>query len=102
MKKRISKKNLNKISGLGNLKNIKEITDKQWEKIIQVLPPNSGIGRPRADDRKTINGILWVLSRNSKWSDIPKRYGSPSTCQSRFMLWERNGVWKSIIKTLYH
>ncbi len=38
-----------------------ELTDAQWERIAPLLPPAKGIGRRRADDRPTLNGILYVL-----------------------------------------
>jgi predicted DNA-binding transcriptional regulator YafY/transposase len=82
-----------------NLTNI-ELTDKQWELIKSVLPSKSGRGRPRVNDREIINGILWVLINNSTWADIPRKYGPHSTCNSRFLSWQKQGIWKSICKTL--
>ena len=39
-----------------------EITDEHWRRLEPLLPPlRKGRGRPRADDRKTLNGILYVL-----------------------------------------
>ena len=40
-----------------------ELTDEQWENLAPLLPPRRSRGRPRADDRKTLNGILYVLGR---------------------------------------
>lgn len=34
-----------------------ELTDKQWELIAPLLPKRAWTGRPRGEDRKTINGI---------------------------------------------
>jgi transposase len=38
-----------------------ELGDEQWELIVPLLPTYKKRGRPRADDRRTLNGILWVL-----------------------------------------
>jgi transposase len=38
-----------------------ELTDAQWALIQPQLPPPKKRGRPRAQDRRTINGILYVL-----------------------------------------
>ncbi len=39
-----------------------ELTDEQWQHLRHLLPlPRKGRGRPRADDRQTLNGILYVL-----------------------------------------
>ena len=36
-----------------------ELTDEQWQQLRPLLPlPRKGRGRPRADDRQTLNGIL--------------------------------------------
>lgn len=75
---------------------MEDLTDKQWEQIAPLLPPPKHMGRPRADDRKTLDGILWVLHTGARWKDLPERYGSPSTCHRRLQEWEREGVWEHI------
>ena len=57
-----------------------ELSDGQWEFIEPLLPPQPMTGRPRADDRRTINGILYVLVTGCKWGDMPRKYGAPVTC----------------------
>ena len=40
------------------------LTDEQWENTEPLLAPNSlgpKSGRPRCDDRKVLEGILWIL-----------------------------------------
>lgn len=57
-----------------------EVTEAQWERIHPFLPPpHRGRGRPRADDRKVLNGILFVLRTGCCWEDIPREYASPAT-----------------------
>jgi hypothetical protein len=36
----------------------------------------SRLGRPRADDRRTVNGILFVLRTGCRWHDLPREYGT--------------------------
>ena len=38
-----------------------ELTEQQWRRLKRLVPPPRRLGRPRADDRRTINGILFVL-----------------------------------------
>ena len=61
-------------------------------------------GRPRADDRKTLEGILWILRTGSQWSELPPKYGAPSTCWRRLRDWEENGtgehIWRTLLATL--
>lgn len=64
-----------------------EITDSQWETIQNHLPPHAKTGRPRADDRMTLNGILFVAITGCRWSEMPKRYDDDSTANLRLRSW---------------
>jgi len=77
-----------------------ELTDEQWELIEPLLPKRARTGRPRAEDRKTINGILWVLRTGARWADMPRKYGAPSTAHVRLQTWQAQGVWENIWRTL--
>ena len=70
-----------------------DLRDDQWEQIAPLLPLPKRRGRPRADDRSTLNGILWVLRSGARWRDLPERYGSSSTCHRRLQEGEAQGVW---------
>lgn len=52
-----------------------ELTDEQREFVKPSFPLKAKVGSPRADDRKTINGILYVLTTGCRWMDTPKEYG---------------------------
>ncbi|MEO8440594.1 MAG: transposase [Spartobacteria bacterium] len=67
--------------------------DPQWRNIQPLLPPQGALGRPRADDRLVLEGILWVL-RSGR--DLPARYPSASTCWRRLRDWEEEEVWLNI------
>jgi transposase len=73
-----------------------ELTDVQWALIQTYLPPPKKRGRPRAQDRRIINGILYVLHTGCRWKDLPPRYGSPITCWRRLSQWQTDGVWEHI------
>jgi transposase len=50
----------------------KDIDDKLWELIRPYLPPqNPKVGRPRANLRKSFNGILYELKTGCTWEDTP-------------------------------
>ena len=75
------------------MKKTTELTDKQWQNLEPLLPPpRKGRGRPRADDRDTLNGILYVLRTDCRWQDVPRKYGSPTICWRRLKAWEENGI----------
>lgn len=74
----------------------RNLTDAQWEKIQPLLPPAAPTGRPRADDRQTINGVLYVLHKQCQWRDLPTKYGSHTTCWRRYNeLWPPD-LWDKI------
>jgi hypothetical protein len=53
-------------------------------------------GRPRADDRGCLEGILWVLRTGARWGDLPSRYPSPATWWRRLAEWQRQDVWLTL------
>ena len=74
-----------------------ELTDSQWKMIKQHLPPPAKTGRPRCDDRTTVNGIIYVLISGCRWSEMPRRYGSKSTAHLRLQSWQQKNIWKKIL-----
>jgi transposase len=72
------------------------LTDRQWDFIRPLLPRPARIGRPRADDRRTIEGILYVLITGCRWQDLPREYGAPTTVWRRLKQWGEAGVWERI------
>jgi len=75
------------------------LTEAQWEKIRPLLPkprqrPKGG--RPRVNDRKVLEGILWILRSGARWCDLPEEFPSPSTCWRRLRDWEEQEVWVNI------
>ncbi len=83
------------------------LTKQQWAAICVHLPEPKASrrgGRPRIDDRRCLEGILWILWTGAQWSELPRRYGSPSTCWRRLKQWEETGVllqlWRAFLAQL--
>jgi len=77
------------------------LTDHQWERLRPLLPPRgTGRGRPRADDRTVVEGILWRLKTGAPWRDLPERFGPWRTVYSRFRRWQHAGVWARVLAAL--
>jgi len=68
----------------------------QWAFIRPLLPPPARTGRPRVDDRRTVDGILYVLITGCRWQDLPREYGAPTTVWRRLKRWGDEGVWEYI------
>ena len=81
-----------------------DLTDEQWEVVKPLIPAppkrSDGRGRPRVDDRKILDGILWVMRTGAPWHDMPEKYPPYQTCHRRFQEWVHTGVFKNILKSL--
>ena len=85
----------------------RHLTDAQWDQIrphLPAAPRRPTGGRPTADARRCFEGILWILWTGAPWSELPPRYGSPSTCWRRLRQWEVSGVllalWRAFLAQL--
>jgi transposase len=76
-----------------------ELTEYEWAAIKTFLP-NKPRGVPRVNDRRVLNGILWVLRSGAPWRDLPENFGPYTTCYNRFVRWRRAGVWQQIMNAL--
>ena len=76
-----------------------DLSDREWEIIKPLLPPTRQ-GGERADDRRVLNGIFYVLRTGIPWDDVPSRYGPPTTIYNRFRRWAQQGIWQRIFDEL--
>lgn len=77
------------------------LTDMEWKKIKDYLPgKSSDCGHTAKDNRKFIDGVIWISRTGSPWRDLPKEYGNWSNSHKRFTRWSKNGVWQMIFNTL--
>jgi transposase len=79
---------------------MRDLTDAQWAILQPLLPHRNRTGRPRADDRRTLDAILYVLRTGCAWRDLPEKYGDDSTAHRRLQRWQQEGVWQRIHRTL--
>jgi transposase len=78
-----------------------ELTDEQWAKLEPLLPKEGGHwGRPREDNRRIVNGMIWILRSGAPWRDLPERYGPWKSIYTRFYRWSRNGLLEKILAVL--
>ncbi|MBZ0172576.1 MAG: IS5 family transposase [Phycisphaerales bacterium] len=80
------------------------VTDELWkraEPLIPKPPPDPRGGRPRADDRLCLAGIVFVLKTGIQWGELPGELGvSGSTCWRRLRDWKEAGVWDRLLEEL--
>ena len=77
-----------------------EVTDAEWEKLSPYLGNNQKkMGRPQTDNRKLLNGILWILRTGAPWRDLPECYGPWQTVYKRFAQWEKDEKLKKLFES---
>jgi len=75
------------------------LTEAQWQKIAPLLPQpprHRQGGRPWIENRRVLEGILWILRSGARWQDLPEKFPHPSTCWRRLRDWDEQGVWLNI------
>lgn len=79
-----------------------EITEKQWNRIKDYLPPEKKPhgGRPGKSNRLIFNALLYLLNTGIPWRDLPERFGPWQTVYSRFRTWTHSGVWDEVLTAL--
>ncbi|GIH12901.1 hypothetical protein Raf01_10730 [Rugosimonospora africana] len=76
--------------------------DDLWARIEPLLPvpPRNPRhpGRKRLDNRKVLQGILFVLPTGIQWEYLPQElgFGSGMTCWRRLAEWITAGVWQRL------
>ena len=79
-----------------------ELTESERERLKEHFPERRAgdVGRPKNDDRQILNGILWILRTGAPWRDLPERYGAWNTVYSRFVRWQKSGLYQKILAEL--
>ena len=73
----------------------------QWERLKDSLPGKvTDGGRTAVDNRRFVNGVLWVLRSGARWCDLPERYGNWKSVHKRSTRWARAGVWERVFAHL--
>ncbi|WP_411577413.1 transposase [Streptomyces sp. HUAS TT20] len=60
-----------------------ELTDREWGSLAPLIP-QAVTGRPRVDDRRIVNGMVYKIRTSISWRDLPERYESWKTVYTRF------------------
>lgn len=77
------------------------LREDQWNRIKDSLPGKAGDpGRSGADNRRFVEGVIWIGRNGSRWRSLPLEYGHWSTVHKRFKRWSDKGIWQMIFNTL--
>lgn len=86
-------------TGVEPLPTIWELPDELWEEIEPILEcfyPPAPTGRPRADLRRVLDGIIYRLRSGCQWNQMPGRFGASSTVHGWFQQFAADGVLEEI------
>lgn len=87
-----------------------EVTDEFWRQVEVLIPQRQGRversytrkaggGRKPKDARLVFEAIVYVLRTGCQWKALPaERFGSASAIHTRFLEWERAGVFENLGK----
>lgn len=77
------------------------LTDAQWELIAPLMPTSRGRrGRPFADHRTVMEGIIYRYRCGIAWRDLPERFGPWQTVWKRHRRFSGDGTWDQIHSVL--
>jgi len=77
------------------------LRDDQWERISLLLPGKEGDpGRSGADNRRFLEGVLWIVRTGSPWRDLPSSFGNWNSVFQRYRRWAKNGIFERIFEAL--
>ncbi|MHC5263241.1 transposase [Streptomyces sp. UC4497] len=83
-----------------------QVTDDLWTRVEPLLPTRQRRkrhpGRLPLDDRRCLQGILFVLHTGIQWEWLPQElgFGSGMTCWRRLRDWNEAGVWQRLHQVL--
>ncbi|WP_096030784.1 transposase [Burkholderia singularis] len=82
-----------------------DISDEQWQRVAALLTEwhsrKELRGRPSADTRAVLNGVLWVIYSGANWSAMPSRFPAYQTCHRRFKAWYESGALERVLTELF-
>lgn len=89
-----------RLSPAAELPTIWTTPDDLWQEfilpILQEHDPQPHTGRPRTDQRKALDGIIFILRSGCQWNYLPRHFGSDSAVHRTFQRWVKLGIFQMI------
>jgi putative transposase len=74
--------------------------DDLWDNVIVVIlqefDPEPRTGRPRIDQRKALDGIVYQMRSGVQWNHLPRQFGDDASIHRTFQRWIARGVLERI------
>jgi putative transposase len=72
------------------------VSDDLWNNFVaptlRELDPEPKTGRPRIDQRKALDGIIFQMRSGCQWNHLPKEFGDDASIHRTFQRWIKRGV----------
>lgn len=85
------------------LPTIWRVPDELWRRIEPILErryPKAARGRPRADLRSVLDGVIYRMRTGVQWEQLPRQFGAKSTVHGWFQRFVDDGVLEQIWSAL--
>jgi putative transposase len=77
-----------------------DLTNDQFALLEPLLPRPKRIGRPPANLRDVVDGILYLVRSGCQWRLLPHDFPPWSTVHTWYRRWRRDGTWQRLHDTL--
>ncbi len=89
-----------RVTPAAELPTIWTVPDDLWDgfvlPILRTHDPEPRTGRPRIDQRRAFDGILFIMRTGCQWNALPEKYGNDSSVHRTFQRWVRLGVFQKL------
>ena len=77
------------------------LSERRWGRLAPHIPGKWGDrGRSGANNRLTVEGILWIARTGAPWRDLPPELGKWNTIYVRFRRWSLTGALTRLFQRL--
>lgn len=85
-----------RIKAAAELPTVWAVPDDLWDgfvlPILRRYDPEPRTGRPRIDQRRAFNGVIFILRSGCQWNRLPREFGDDASVHRTFQRWVRRGV----------
>ena len=77
------------------------LSDRQWRRVARFLTGKRGDpGRTAEDNRRTLEGIIWIFRTGAPWRDLPAYFGKWNSVYRTFKRWCDRGIFLQLFLSL--
>ncbi|MFC5475961.1 transposase [Paraherbaspirillum soli] len=79
-----------------------KLREEQWQKLEPLLIGKQGDpGAKGRNNRLFVEAVLWIISNQAMWRDLPAEFGKWNTAYMRFRRWNECDVWRQLTQYMY-